>query len=158
ASYIGRRARHLLATRDVMALNDLVDPKSGVDWYKAAGMLTDLRALHTPIKRVEKIPYFENFFPGLANVFGLDPGLSATQAAYTLVARGDEKGFDIVDYTFLQLLLDDAGTVPNLFFQPQYAALATFSTVASSDYHAGTLSVRERYKDQLLIDFNYTLS
>jgi len=39
ASYIGRLARHLLATRDVMALNNIVDPKSGMDWYTAAGQL-----------------------------------------------------------------------------------------------------------------------
>ena len=36
-SYIGRLARNLIASRDVMALNNLVDPKSGMDWYTAAG-------------------------------------------------------------------------------------------------------------------------
>jgi len=158
AAYIGRKARNLLATRDIMALNDLVDSKSGVDWYHAAGMLTDLRAANTPISKVKNIPYFQNLFPHLADNLGLDPSLSSTQAAYQLVARDGVGGFDIVDYTFLQVILDDVGIVPNLFFQPQYAALATFSTVASSDYHAGTLSIRERYKDQLSIDFNYTLS
>jgi len=42
-SYLGRVARNLLATRDVMQLNNLVDAKSGVDWYTAANMLYDLR-------------------------------------------------------------------------------------------------------------------
>jgi hypothetical protein len=45
-----------------------------------------------------------------------------------------------------------------MFFHPQYAALSTFSTVAKSDYHAGTLSVRQRYKNDLSFDFNYTFS
>ncbi len=37
ASYIGRIARNLLATRDVMQINNIVDTKSGQDWYTAAG-------------------------------------------------------------------------------------------------------------------------
>jgi hypothetical protein len=63
ASYIGRAARNLFATRDVMALNNLVDPASGMDWYTAAGILHDLRAANTPIDQVQAIPYFQNLFP-----------------------------------------------------------------------------------------------
>ena len=36
ASYVGRMARNLLAARDVNALNNLVDTRSGTDWYTAA--------------------------------------------------------------------------------------------------------------------------
>lgn len=158
ASYIGRRARHLLATRDIMALNNLKDPKSGDDWYTAAGKVEKLRAANTPIDQVGKIPYFENFFPGLGDSLLGDPSLTSTQALYTLVAREGVGGFDILDWTFAQSLIDDLGIFPNMFFQPQYAALSTFSTVGSSDYHAATLSIRERYKNSLQFDFNYTLS
>jgi Carboxypeptidase regulatory-like domain len=161
ASYIGRQARHLLATRDIMALNNLVDPKSGLDWYTAAGMLADLRLQDTPLKKVPKIAYFENLFPNLGDNFWGDPSISSTQAVYGIVARKDFFGFDFfnnLDWTFVQLLIDDLGIFPNMFFHPQYAALATFSTVASSDYHAGVLSVRQRYKNQIYFDFNYTFS
>jgi hypothetical protein len=160
ASYIGRKADNLLATRDIMALNNLVDPRSGLDWYTAAGQLHDLRELNTPIESIPAIPYFENIFPGLgASLLG-DPSLSATQAAYVLVAREDVGGFNILDWTFVQLLLDDESSVlgRNLFFHPQYAAFSAFSTVANSNYHGGTLTVRQRYKDSLAWDFNYTLS
>ena len=162
ASYIGRLARNLLATRDIMALNNLVDPESDTDWYTAAGRLHDLRAANTPLNRIPNIPYFSNLFPGLgpnlATLFE-EPAfqdLTPTQAAFFLVARD---GFDILDWTFVQLLLDDFSSIgSNVFFHPQYAALSTFSTVASSDYHAGTLSVRQRRGDNLSLDFNYTLS
>jgi hypothetical protein len=160
ASYVGRAARNLLATRDIMALNNLVDPKSGIDWFTAAGVLHSLRELDTPIANVAPIPYFENIFPGLgASLLG-DPTLSATQSVYTLVAREGVGGFDILDWTFVQLLIDDESTVlgRNLFFHPQYAAFSAFSTVAYSDYHAGTLSVRQRFGDALSFDFNYTLA
>lgn len=161
ASYIGRRARNLLATRDIMALNNLVDPKSGVDWYTAATQLAKLRLADTHINNVQEIPYFENLFPGLGDSFWGEPSLSSTQSVYQIVAREDFLGqefFDVLDWTFVQLLLDDLGVFPNMFFQPQYATLATFSTVAASDYHAGTLSVRQRFKNSLQFDFNYTLS
>lgn len=161
ASYIGRRARNLLATRDIMALNNLTDPKSGVDWYTAATQLAKLRLADTPLNKVQAIPYFENLFPNLGDNFWGEPGISSTQAVYQIVARQDFLGqdfFDVLDWTFVQALIDDFGVAPNMFFHPQYAALSTFSTVGASDYHAGTLSIRERYKDSVQFDFNYTLS
>lgn len=166
ASYIGRKARNLLAARDVMALNNLVDPVSGLDWYQAAGMLHDFRAADTPITSVPAIPYFENLFPNAMaalSVFGL-PANNNTQAIYGLVARN---GFDILDWTFVQLIIDDAtafglpvnpGLYPNMFFHPQYAAFSSFSSVAESDYNALVISLRQRLRNSLTFDFNYTLS
>jgi hypothetical protein len=161
ASYIGRKARNLLAARDIMALNNLVDPKSGVDWYTAATQLANLRLANTHIDDVQEIPYFENLFPNLGENFWGEPSLSSTQSVYQIVAREDFLGqefFDVLDWTFVQVLIDDLGVFPNMFFQPQYAALATFGTIASSDYHAGTLSIRQRFRNSLQFDFNYTLS
>jgi hypothetical protein len=161
ASYVGRRARKLLVTRDIMHLNNLVDPKSGVDWYTAAHKLADLRSANTPLNKVAPIPYFENLFPNLGENFWGDSSVSSTQAVYGIVAREDFFGFDffdILDWTFVQALIDDLGVTPNAFFHPQYAALSTFSTLGSSDYHGGSISIRERFKSQLTLDFNYTLS
>lgn len=161
ASYIGRKARNLLATRDIMALNNLRDPKSGADWYTAATQLAKLRLADTHLDDVKPIAYFENLFPNLGDNFWGEPSLSSTQSVYQIVAREDFLGqefFDVLDWTFVQLLIDDLGVFPNMFFQPQYAALATFSTVAASDYHAGTLTIRERFRNSLQFDFNYTFS
>ncbi|HWC76595.1 MAG TPA: hypothetical protein VG778_03995, partial [Blastocatellia bacterium] len=157
AAYIGRAGRDLLATRDVMALNNIVDPASGMDWYTAAGLLADLRLKNTPITSVQPIPYFQNLFPNYRTTVG-GVLLTPTQRIYRLAAREEVGGFNILDWTFVQLIIDDVGVRPNLFFHPQYAALSTFSTVADSDYHGGTLSVRQRYKEKLTWDFNYTYS
>src|SRR6185369_10900726 len=172
ASYIGRKARHLLAAQDVNALNDLVDPQSGMDWYTAAGLLSDLRSANTPIASVAPIPYFEHFFPGIAGfVSGL--GSNSTQEIYGLVAhfcsnnspRGPGGtcpgavrigGFNIQDWTFVQDIIDDVGIVPNLFFHPQYAAFSAFSSVAKSDFNGATFSVRQRLGSTLTYDINYT--
>lgn len=175
ASYIGRMARNLLATRDVMALNNIVDPVSGMDWYTAAGMVHDIRARDTDINAVQPIPYFENLFPGLgANFWGI-PQWSSTQALFQIVARQDftqpfgvctDDGgnpvgcdfFNNLDWTFVQLLIDDLGTVPNMFFHPQYAAFSSFSTVGKSNYNAATFSLRQRLGETLSYDINYTFS
>jgi hypothetical protein len=153
ASYIGRYAKNLIATRDVMALNNLVDKKSGMDWYTAATQLEVLRAKGTPLSAIPTIPYFENLFPGLGASYWGDSSLTSTQAAYK--AATDFYGND---WTDLQFDIDDLGVLPNAFFQPQYGALATFSSIGRSWYHAGTLSVRERLGTRLTLDFNYTLS
>jgi hypothetical protein len=151
ASYVGRLARNLLATRDIMQLNNLVDSKSGMDWYTAANQLYNLRAKNTPVEQVATIPYFENLFPN----YRRKGQPNATRSVFTRVSRDWS---DLPDWTYLQLTIDDAGIYPNAFFQPQYAALAAWSTVAYSDYHAATLTVRERFRDSLSFDINYTFS
>ncbi len=161
ASYVGRRARHLLAARDVNALNNLVDTKSGVDWYTAARQLNDLRSNNTSLNAVGSIPYFQNLFPNLGNNLaaylrdGNFAGLTPTQAAYYLVSRN---GYDILDWTFIQSILDDQGTTPNLFFHPQYAAFSAFSSVAKSNYQGAAFSMRQRLGKTLTYDLNYTFS
>jgi hypothetical protein len=153
ASYVGRYAKNLIATRDVMALNNLKDPKSGMDWYTAAGMLEKLRAAGTPIAAVQQIPYFANLFPVNMGVLVLgDPTLNQTQTVYALA-----HDFFDNDWTDTQDVIDGSlGT--NFFFNPQYGALSAYSSVARSWYHAGTLSIRERLGKSLTFDFNYTLS
>jgi Carboxypeptidase regulatory-like domain len=153
ASYIGRYANNLIAQRDTMALNNLVDPKSGVDWYTAAGQLEILRSQGVPFSQVAQIPYFANLFPAnLGDLIWGDPSLTQTQAIYLIAT--DVFGND---WTDTQDVLDGVlGT--NLFFHPQYGALATYSSIGHSRYNAGTLSIRQRLGRSLTFDFNYTLS
>ena len=160
AAYAGRKARKLLAIIDTMHFNNLVDPKSGMDWYTAAGKLEDARLANTPINKIAPIPFFDNLFPNIGDAVIGDASLTPTQAAYTLVAREiPVGGFDIVDWTFVQTLLDEFSTVgPFAFRQNQYGSLFTTSNYGESDYHALLFSVRERYKESITFDFNYTLA
>jgi hypothetical protein len=170
-SYVGRLGRDLLLVRDAMALNNLVDTKSGTDWYTAAGQLAVLREANAPITSVAPIPYFQNLFPGLAgtfNVNGVATPLTATQAAYRRVARrfvnnnaaqGAIGGLNTTDWTFVQELFDDRSILgPGVFYHPQYAALATWSSIGTSDYHGALFTFRQRFKSDLAFDINYTLS
>jgi hypothetical protein len=165
ASYIGRLARNLLATRDVMALNNLKDPKSGMDWYTAATMLEKQRQLGIDPSQIQTIPYFENILPaGYANTissfgYSLPANATNTQAVY---AQGFE--FWANDWTDIQdeietaagVTLGQANPVP-YFFNPQYGALSAWGTLARSNYHGFSTSIRQRFHD-LQWDFNYTYS
>jgi hypothetical protein len=140
-----------------MALNNLVDPKSGMDWYTAAGMLEDYRRNGVAISAIPVIPYFENIFgavPKFARnvVDSAHAGLNATQAVYAdaFIYRGN-------DWTQIQADIDDALDSP-VFYHPQYGALSAVGSIGRSNYHAGTLSIRERLGSKLTLDFNYTLS
>ena len=168
-SYIGRLARNLLATRDVMQLNNIVDTKSGQDWYTAAGILEQHRVNGTPVANIPNVPWFENVYgPGEIDSIFFGLGLSNSQAAYAIMAAGPESGgrtpdcaafgcFEFGDdWTFLQDVLDGFSS-RQLFFQSQYGALSAFGTIASSDYHGATVSVRQRLRS-LSWDFNYTMS
>jgi hypothetical protein len=164
--YVGRAARNLLLTRDIMQLNNLRDSRSGQDWYTVARTLNELRNANTPITSVGAIPFFENLYPNLPafldfafQVGAIDvqppPGLTASQAAFFLHSKD---GQNDTDFTNIQFLLDDAGILPNAFFHPQYAALQTLSSIGQSNYHAGFVTLRQRLSNLLTFDFNYTYS
>ncbi|MFN0112437.1 MAG: carboxypeptidase regulatory-like domain-containing protein [Blastocatellia bacterium] len=173
-SYIGRKARKLLATRDIMSINNLVDPKTGVDWYGAAGLLETLRSRGTAVSAIQQIPYFANLFPAdLADTLGLNPAYNQTQAIYALTvpgALGGDNGYNYGnDWTSV---LFDVSTLSNAlcnpprpfvaachaYYQQQWGTLGAWSSIGNSDYHAFTFSARQRYKNSLTVDLNYTFS
>ncbi len=177
-SYIGRKARNLLAARDVVTPNNLVDPRSGMDWYTAAGMLEDLRrqfalqginssssaaVQQSAIRSIAPIPYFENLFSGIpgfaAYLLGSSRAGYATNATQAIF--GDAFIFNGNDWAQTQSEIDDAAIsrgFQSFFLHSQYGALSAVSSIGNSDYHAGTLSIRQRLGEKFYFDFNYTLS
>jgi len=178
-SYIGRKAQNLLARRDVTAFNNIVDPKSGMDWYTAGTALEKQRQQGVATANVAPIPFFENLFPaGLASImnstFGLDPVCSGgnpgfvptwtnTQVFYAMNSRTPSNPcafFAGNDWTDTQALVDQVMNsvgAPTRFMQPQYGALSAWSTIGNSFYNALTVSLRQRVKS-LNLDVNYTFS
>jgi hypothetical protein len=173
ASYIGRSGRNLLASRDALQYNNLRDPASGQTWYQAAGVLGNLHnaglqlAGGTFNQAVPAMPFFDNLFAGnriqqaaqqlLGRSLPALDGLTPSQQAAAIVARGS--GLNMTNWVTLQQMLNSFSTVgPNAFRQPQYSSLLTYSTIGSSDYNGGTVSLRQRFSDNLIFDFNYTLA
>lgn len=142
-SYIMRQARNLLARRDVMSPNNLVDPVSGMDYYTAATIIAQHTYAGGSFDTVPTVPFFENLWPRL------DPDMTNSQFFF------DWNG-PSTDWTFPQLIFDIFGPSV-LFYQSQYGALDSFGSIGNSDYHAGTLSVRQRLSN-FTWDLNYTYS
>jgi hypothetical protein len=171
-SYIGRAGRSLLARRDIAAFNDLRDPKSGMDWYTAGTILEKQRQKGVDTSQIASIPFFDNLFPAnLVDLFNNDPSIAAgfpsnwtpTQVFYGMQSRTPTNPFAFFagnDWTDAQFEADfalfDAG-LPTKFTQPQYGALSAWSTVANSNYHGLTVSLRQRL-NSVVMDFNYTYS
>jgi hypothetical protein len=173
-SYIGRAARSLLLHRDVTAFNNIRDPKSGMTWYTAGTILEKQRQKNVDTGQIASIPFFDNLFPAnLVGLFNNDPNIQAgfpsnwtpTQVFYGLQSRGQPGDnpfafFNGNDWTDAEAQIDvalfDAG-LPTRFMQPQYGSLAAWSTIGNSNYHALTVSVRQRLSS-LTMDFNYTFS
>ena len=64
------------------------------------------------------------------------------------------------DWTDTEAYIDSAlfrNGLPTRFMQPQYGSLAAWSTIGNSNYHALTVSLRQRLSS-LTMDFNYTFS
>ena len=182
ASYVGRMARNLLARRDVMTFNDVRDPASGVDWYTAGTILEKERQKGTDVSQIASQPFFSNLFPAnLASIMNADPTVrlfctgdvtvspgfdtnwTPTQMFYELQSRTPGDAFACFsgnDWTDGEALIDtalfDAG-LPTRFMQPQYGALSAWSTIGNSNYHAMTVSLRQRLS-ALTLDLNYTFS
>lgn len=184
ASYVGRLGRSLLAQRDAMALNNLVDPKSKMDWYTAATVLekirqtgpvnTSLGPTFGDVTQVPTMPYFDNIFPSnLASQMSafyhppsnptckasnpcIPANFTPTQAIFWIA-----NNFYGNDWTDLQADMDvqrfGAGLNP-LFFNPQYGALTAWSTIGNSAYHGLAVSIRQRLGSNLTWDLNYTWS
>ena len=173
-SYVNRRARHLLARRDVAAFNDVRDPKSGMDWYTAGTMLEKQRQQGISVDNIASIPFFDNLFPAnLVDLFNSDQGAgfpsnwTPTQVFYGMMSYGGGgipgnpyaffSGNDWTDAQALtDIVLSDTGN-PTRFMQPQYGALSAWSTIGNSNYNGMTVSLRQR-TSSLTFDLNYTYS
>ncbi|MEQ1353538.1 MAG: TonB-dependent receptor, partial [Candidatus Acidiferrum sp.] len=162
-TYVGRSARSLLARRDAVAFNNVRDPQSGMDWYTAGTILEKQRQQNVDTSQIASIPFFDNLFPAnLVDLFNNDPNIDAgfpsnwtpTQVFYGLQSRGGGGQptnpfafFSGNDWTDAEAQVDialfDAG-LPTRFMQPQYGALAAWSTIGNSNYNALTVSLRQR--------------
>ena len=167
ANYVGTFGRHLLEQLDLAEPLDLVDPKSGMDYFSAGKLLA--KATYANQQTVAPIPYWENMFPWLAT-----GGMSATQNIYSNVYQGNAAvGNDSYALAVLDAFCDPAqgagglgcgpyedsnGNITTRFYQRQFSALYAWSSIGNSDYHALQLTLRRVTDNGLALNFSYALS
>jgi Carboxypeptidase regulatory-like domain len=184
ATYIGRLAHRLLQEEDLAMPLDVVDPKSKMDYFAAATMLTKAANAGTDISKVAPIPYWENLFPGAAGQIGFGPsGLgneanigcapggnplvtnyTATQAMYDMFscfAGNETTALFIADLDCLPACSQLPGqTAPQPFnyWDDQFSSLYAWRSIGNSAYNGLQLTLRHAMSRGLQFDFNYTYS
>ena len=160
AAYIGRLGRHLLQETDLGMPEDIVDPKSHMDYFTAATLLTKEAnaANNAGQTTVAPIPYWENLFPGAAS-----PGVSATQNIFSQIwIPGDEivslQALDTTCFPACSQLPGQSGPTPYNFFMPQFASLWGWRTSGNSSYNALNITLRRVVSSGIQFDINYTYS
>jgi hypothetical protein len=166
--YVGRMAQKQLMQVDTFQpLTQFKDQRSGQTWAQASGILYDLylRGI-TPAQvranpsLVGSVPFFENMFPGLVNLY--QPGNATANyynALYDQNAGSDLDALNQMDRersTQFPNCISALGC--NTFFPMQNAGNRTWMNVGRSSFHGGTLTVRRALQNGFSFDFNYTLS
>jgi len=171
-SYVGRLSRNSLTDRDMAAYTNLKDPKSGQTFYEAMHQLAvamDFQGVS--IANLPKIPFFEDMWPAAAG-----HGLTSTQVwakdYYDNYTQGDFSDvlndFDnAANCNVGSTIFSSSGGInaaacgaqgPWMMFNPQFSALAAWSSIGKGDYHAMQWTVRKSFSNGLQFDLNYTWS
>ncbi len=164
AAYVGRRGRDLLIRRDLAMPMDIVDPRSGVNYFTAARQLiTAYRqagvtsATPQNFLGIGPIAYWENMFPAAAGaVSGVD--MTATQRMARLFFQND------LDWTTALFNADTACSPAcsvlgrYAYWNSQFSQLRAQSSMATADYNSMQVTLRKRWSDGYQFDVNYTLS
>jgi len=163
ADYVGTFGRHLLQQLDLAEPLDLVDPKSGEDYFYAGTQLA--KATYAGQTTVATDPYWEDMFPYLAsntqsatqNIYTNIYAAQAAQAndSYALVELDaycdpSEGGIGCGPYE------DSNGNVTTRFYQRQFSSLFAWSSIGMSSYNALQLTLRRVTTKGLAFNFSYT--
>ena len=165
AAYVGRLGRHLLQQLDLAEPVDFNDPKGGGDYFSAGTQMSKisdqlggscLQCHDGVFQHIPTIQYFEDVFPQMQNLDFV--GESATDAVYNnewannRYAYGETQALADIDFACYY------GPPCGTFWSPQFSSLISLSSIGSSSYHAGQLSLRHPSKNGLTLDFSYTFS
>jgi hypothetical protein len=149
-SYVGRLSRHSLIQSDVATPANLVDQKSGMEYFEAAKQLAIHKQRNTPANQVPQIAFWENLWPGAAG-----GGLTATQRVYERYALRAPDYATALEDIDLRCTPACSTLGPNAIYDRQFASFTAWRSIASGSYHAMQWTVSQRMKNAEL-GFNYT--
>jgi hypothetical protein len=185
-AYVGRLSHRLLSQFDVASPLDLVDPKTGMDYFTAVRALAKVYRQGVPTQSVNDAmfgaaaQYWTDLYPAapaggfrLHRCTGTDTSGNTINigtpdpviAAYDLFC-----GFSFNETTALQGIDQGFGiedmsknplypkTGPYTFVDPQFASLYSWRSTGAAAYNGLQVSLHKRASHGLQFDFNYTYS
>ncbi len=166
ASYVGRFGRRLLQETDLAMPENIRDPRSGMDYFTAATMLSKMAyaGVDPSDPTIAPIPFWENLFPVAAG-----STQTATQQIYGEFWNNiypPNYGNEIVAFrTSTRCAVRCARSYPGQtkptpynFFLPQFSSLWGWRSSGNSSYNALNLSLRHAFSYGVQFDVNYTYS
>jgi hypothetical protein len=155
ASYVGRLGRHVLSNRDVAQPNNLYDPTSGMSYFQAAAAFDKQIDQGVSVDNIPNSGYFANVFPKATFTKG-GVTYKGAQAFYASVQSGDRGNeTDTLWNLDTDTVASPAGQSFR-FFYPQTSSIFTQSSIATSNYNALQVSLRQALRSGLEYDVNYT--
>ncbi len=186
-AYVGRFGHNLLTQRDLRQPLDLVDPKTGIDYFTAAARISQLGRQGVPITSVNDAlvgptaAYWHNMLPALApgaqfQPFGFLPTTTdLMQAIYALYTTTDTyPGNEVVGLGNIDLYYSLSDTLGNFYnfgnpaptpnplvgdmLNGQFTSMYAWSSIGNSNYNALQASLRKQFSGGIQFDLNYTFS
>ena len=186
-SYVGHFGHNLLTQRDLRQPLDLVDQKTGIDYFTAAARISQLGRQGVPISSINDsmvgptAAYWHDMLPALASgaqyqPFGfLPPTADLMQAIYALYTTTDTyPGNEVVGLGNIDLYYALSDTLGNYYnfgnpaptpnplvgdmLNGQFTSMYAWSSVGRSNYNALQVALRKQFSAGVQFDFNYTFS
>ncbi len=155
--YVGRLGRHLLASWDASQPNNLYDPGSGQTYFEAMDHLAQMADQGVPVSAVTNIQYWQDVFPKATYDYN-GTTYTGTQAIYAKELNEDVGNETDILYQYDVLTSGWADGSTYHFFFPQYGSMFAESTIGTSNYNAGQLSLHQALRYGVQYDLNYTYS
>jgi Carboxypeptidase regulatory-like domain len=178
-AYVGRLSRNLLTQRDVMQPLNLVDKKSGIDYFTAATRLSQLYRQGIPTSQINASSvgatskYWKDMIQPLkaGGAYSLTCSggsttnvIQAVYDVYSCYPANDTSALAIIDAfggisdANLSNVSYGPVTGPFSYFNRQYSSLYTWSSIGPANYNALEVTLRKRFTAGLQFDLNYTFS
>jgi hypothetical protein len=169
-AYVGHFAHRLLALDDVAAPMNLVDPKSGIDYFSAAKQMSKLWRAGTPENSITPsvigltAQYWQNMLPvqssyNLCSTGGTTPNLLV--ATYDAFSPGCGSLYNETTAPWIMDLYSIPSTPvtgPNSFFNSQYSSLWDWRSIGYSNYNALQVGLHKQMSHGVVFGLNYTYS
>jgi hypothetical protein len=180
-AYVGRLGHRLLAQEDVAQPLDIVDKKTGIDYYAAVQALATLYRKKVPTSQItpalvgKTAAYWNDIVQALPNggAYSLfcsgGNTTSALQAVYDLFScysTNETSALSVLDGNSFPYGIPDANTSavynattgPFTYFNPQYSSLYAWRSVGTTSYNALQVTLRHHMVHGFQFDANYTYS
>ncbi|HET9741392.1 MAG TPA: carboxypeptidase-like regulatory domain-containing protein [Terriglobales bacterium] len=157
--YVGHLGHHILGYDDVAGPLDIVDPKTGIDYYAAATRFSQLARAGTPNSAITPAligptaAYWTDMFTGGGTPAAMLQGIYSKFNANLYNETSALYDFDVLG----KLGITPVGGL-NSFYNGQYSSWWDWRSIGMSNYNALQVSLHRDMSHGLLFGFNYTYS